>query len=269
MSDTLIKSPSFGDFIFDAVISAEHSREVTVTSHPVQYGAEISDHSYLEPETVNLSIGMSDVMSDIGQAAHSVNAHAQLVQMMQARELVTLVTRLGTYEDMIISSMSTPDDFATMNGIKAQIGFRHVNIVTAAVVLIQNKVSSSKGGYKPPETTEEEVDPDDHTENESIAQKLWKGITAVVGYLVGDESQELVPSGMKMSWEQYKGSRPEDEVNLGYYDVSKAINDAGKTGTASSVPYLDKKYPNATLGTGVTWNGIYYVKTSDGWKAVS
>ena len=116
---TMIISPSYGQFVFDAVLDAVHRREITVTSHPVQYGAEIADHSYIEPEEVSLEIGMSDAMSAVGEEGHSVNAHVQLVQMMEARELVTLVTRLGTYRDMLIVSMTTPDSVAVMNGIKA------------------------------------------------------------------------------------------------------------------------------------------------------
>ena len=57
---TMIVSPTYGRFIFDAVFSTDHSANATVTQHPVQSGASISDHAYMEPDEVSVEIGMTD-----------------------------------------------------------------------------------------------------------------------------------------------------------------------------------------------------------------
>jgi len=153
---TMIKSPSFGKFYFDAVFSTEHQASVTATNHPVQQGASISDHSYIEPDEVTIDIGMTDVMNDAG-SDHSVNAYTTLRAIMEKREPVTLVTRLRTYQNMLITSMSAPDDQSTMNALRATIMFTHINIVSVSVVQVKQKTSGSKtptggssGGKKTP-----------------------------------------------------------------------------------------------------------------------
>lgn len=140
---TMIDSPTFGRVLFDAVFRVEHTMNVTMTKHPVQTGASISDHAYLEPDEVTLEIGMSD--STIGsQDNHSVNTYTLLRKIAEAREPVTLVTRLHSYPNMLITSLSVPDDYTTMHGMKASVYFAAVNIVDVAVTRVQEVASGSK-----------------------------------------------------------------------------------------------------------------------------
>lgn len=140
---TMIVSPTFGRFVFDAVFSMDHQSNVTVTQHPVQAGASISDHAYEEPDEVTLEIGMSDAMSGVG-TNHSVNAYTTLRAIQSKREPVKLITRLKTYNNMVIASISAPDDQTTMFGLKANIYFQEVKIVGVSVVNVQQTVSASK-----------------------------------------------------------------------------------------------------------------------------
>ena len=48
---------------FDGVMSTETEEQLTITSHPVQSGANISDHAYREPTRISMEIFMSDVMA--------------------------------------------------------------------------------------------------------------------------------------------------------------------------------------------------------------
>lgn len=258
---TMLISPSFGEFLFDAVLNTEHNREVTVTNHPVQYGAEISDHSFIEPETVNLQIGMSDAMAEIGQEAHSVNAYAQLVQMMEARELITLVTRLGTYRDMLIVSMSAPDEFSVMNGVKAQIGLKHINIVTSAVVLIQNKVSSSKGGYKQPE--EEEKTPDPEAEDKDWNKSILKIFSDLFNG-ASEASSTMSSSGMKMTWDEYKSNQLSESAK--YTEERMGGREAVDREIQKEISALNNVVTERSVGS--TYVGLYgiYIRTADGWR---
>lgn len=139
---TMIVSPSYGRFTFDAVFRTDHMANVTVTQHPVQTGAAISDHAYSEPDEVTLEIGMSDAVSYAG-TNHSVNAYSQLRAIMAKREPVTLITRLQSYKNMVITSMSAPDDYTTMNALKATIYFRQVEMVSVSTITVQQKVTAS------------------------------------------------------------------------------------------------------------------------------
>lgn len=142
---TMIVSPTYGQFIFDAVFMTNHSANATVTQHPVQSGTSISDHAYMEPDEVSIDIGMTDTAASVsGGASHSVNAYTQLRAIMELRELVTLVTRLRTYRNMLITSISVPDDYRTMYALRASIVFQQINVVSVSTVTVQETVTSSK-----------------------------------------------------------------------------------------------------------------------------
>ena len=142
---TMIASPTMGRIVFDAVFSTDHSANATVTQHPVQSGASIADHAYMEPDEVSVEIGMTDAAANIsGGASHSVNAYAQLRALMELREPFTLITRLRTYQNMLITSISAPDDYKTMNALRASIYFQQVKVVSVSTVTVQEMVTSSK-----------------------------------------------------------------------------------------------------------------------------
>lgn len=147
MATVMIQSPTFGDIYFDAVLKSTHEYQVTATDHPVQGGAQITDHSIVEPEKISMQIGMSDVM---GGERHSEKMFSLLRDLIKAREPVTVVTRFCTYSDMLLISMSVPDELAMMFGMKAELIFRHIEIVTAQVVRVQARIVSSKSDVSTP-----------------------------------------------------------------------------------------------------------------------
>lgn len=142
---TMIVSPTYGRMVFDAVFSTDHSASLTVTQHPVQSGSSVADHAFMEPDEVSIEIGMTDVAAIAsGGASRSVNAYAQLRSIMELREPVTLVTRLKVYRNMLITSMSAPEDYKTMHALRAAIYFQNINMVNVSTVTVQETVTSSK-----------------------------------------------------------------------------------------------------------------------------
>ena len=88
---------------------------------------------------------MTDTAASIsGGASRSVNAYAQLRALMELREPFTLITRLRTYQNMLITSISAPDDYKTMNALRASIYFQQVEVVSVSTVTVQEMVTSSK-----------------------------------------------------------------------------------------------------------------------------
>ena len=139
MINTMLQT-SMGDFYFDAVFKTEHNATMMITEHPVQTGAPIADHAYLEPEEITCEIGMTDVNGD----GLSVQMYQQLRELMGRREPFTLVTRLHSYENMLISALSAPDDYTTMFALKAAIVFKQIRVVQVSTVQVQQTVAGSK-----------------------------------------------------------------------------------------------------------------------------
>ena len=126
-------------YVFDAVLKVEHNPTRRITEHPVQTGANITDHSYQLPNHVSFEIGMSDAMDSYlwgqwdngGPLAKSVVAYQKLVEIQNSGLPVTLQTRLAQYKNMVIENIFAPEDYTTFNSLKCKVHFKE--IMTAGV----------------------------------------------------------------------------------------------------------------------------------------
>jgi hypothetical protein len=148
-------------YVFDAVIRNTHSQQLRKTIHPVQTGASVSPHAYLMPPEIELEIGMSDAMQQYAEGttnfaaltqaiglssgqqqqqitpwtgssqSKSVNAYQQLLTLQRARTLLNLVTRIRSYQNMLITSIDVVEDATTKTSLMARV--RMEMILTASV----------------------------------------------------------------------------------------------------------------------------------------
>lgn len=124
-------------YYFDAVMRVEHAQALVATKHPIQTGASLTDHAYLEPARVILEIGMSDVMDRVlptlftSGSSKSVSAFQTMLDVQASRQPLTLVTRLKTYENMLILDHRAVEDSTTIRG--ARMMFRMEQIFVASV----------------------------------------------------------------------------------------------------------------------------------------
>jgi hypothetical protein len=138
-------SPVETKYVFDAVFRLQHNRRMQKTSHPVLTGANISDHAYLHPAKITLEIGMSDCMASFSQgiwtgyATKSISAWQTLKALQQNRRLITLTTRLDTYNNMLIISIDTSDDNKTKRALKATVVLEEL---LSASVITTNTLSA-------------------------------------------------------------------------------------------------------------------------------
>lgn len=137
-------------YFFDFTFTMDHSINVVTTSHPVQKGADITDHAYRQPDEVTVEVGYSDTVISGGDN-HSLNAFKTLDELATNRTLLKLVTRRKVYNNMIISSISVPDNFETMNSLKATIIFKE--IIIATVLTVSAAGSGTSGSKSGTETT--------------------------------------------------------------------------------------------------------------------
>ena len=132
---------SVGGWFFDAVLKLTHDRGLVITDHPVEEGANITDHSYVRAKTLTLEIGMSDV--GVGgfetRQSRSVSAFEILSEMQEKREPVDVVTRLDTYKNMLIEDIKVDEDNTTTHGLRASVFLREVKIVSAESVMLEGR----------------------------------------------------------------------------------------------------------------------------------
>ena len=74
-------------FFFDGFLNVSHERKLTTTSSPVETGAAIVDHAYVEPAKITMKIIVSDV--------HSFSGHIVCDPESKSEIVVPIITRDG------------------------------------------------------------------------------------------------------------------------------------------------------------------------------
>lgn len=171
----LMVKTNIGGYFFDAVFSVDTEHSLTVTQHPVQTGANISDHAFVNPIRMTMQVGVSDAMAyragaDYGGdgGTKSVQAYRLLCKLQELRTPMQVVTRLNTYQNMLIESIDVSDDVSTLCALKAT-----VNLVQVLVVNVGTEKVSARQWTTGAQRKAQEVQP--KGDNSTIARKIEKG----------------------------------------------------------------------------------------------
>lgn len=151
-SELVYCKTNIGGLFFDAVLNVSTEHAATITSHPVQSGANISDHMYLEPVIISMEIGMSDAMASMvrgqwsGAYTKSVSAYRRLCELQALRIPFTVMTRLNQYQNMVIKSISVNDDVSTLYGLRATVALQQILMAQAVSEKVSARGWISGGG---------------------------------------------------------------------------------------------------------------------------
>jgi hypothetical protein len=129
-------------FEIDAELSGEHGFESEVTDHPVEQGADISDHVRPKPVVVTVEGVVSDTpvgpiadrRGDVNENGVLVNSPSQdalawFLRLRDERQPVAIETSLRRFDSMILQSLSIPTDARTGKALRFRATFKQVRVV--------------------------------------------------------------------------------------------------------------------------------------------
>lgn len=174
-----------GGFFFDAFLRLDHTTKLKITEHPVQTGASITDHAYMEPAQLTIEVGMTDVAKSLlpgqfsGGWSRSVTAYQALKELQAQRIPIQVLTRLGLYKNMLIETITAPDDVKTLYGLRATITLREIIVAEVRTVKISARPqitnSTNRGTQEPVDT------------NKSVAMQIdEKLLGGAIGRMLGN-----------------------------------------------------------------------------------
>lgn len=159
-------------FIPQVTIEEDHLDVLSITDHPVEYGSNITDHSFKHPAELVLKYGWSNsptpsladsvaglVTGAIGSGVATIAGLAQsslsgfnigtdgsgiqttqvnkiydqLVQLQASRILFAIYTGKRFYQDMLIQQLRVETDYTTENALIATLRCRQVIIAKTSV----------------------------------------------------------------------------------------------------------------------------------------
>jgi len=147
----------------DATVREQHTGSNTVTDHPVEQGANISDHSRPDPDRLVLDCIVSNTPLSDG-STHTVesngynftvtaaqdstrapNAYQKLQDLRLNGTLVSVVTTLRTYSSMLIESITIPVDAKTAGAIRFQVNLKQVRVVQNSLTAVTVSKDTRRG----------------------------------------------------------------------------------------------------------------------------
>jgi hypothetical protein len=136
-----LSSPTLSALELDAVLSEQHDFESEVTEHPVESGANVSDHIRNKPATLKLECVVSntpifqkEVVERMGgfrkgSPGRAEDAFATLMRLREEQQPITVATRLKAYSNMAIASISIPRDAKTGDTMRFSLVLKEIRLV--------------------------------------------------------------------------------------------------------------------------------------------
>lgn len=194
----LKRNAKVGIVTFDASVTETHTKENEVTDHPVETGADITDHVRRRPEELEMEVVVSNhpvvILASLtstspldGDFTNPVDrvgtAYQELRRLMNAAELVTVVTTLRQYENMVISGMAVTRDKDNGNVLAAKLSLREIILATTEQVAAPVPKQASNQGVK--NLGKKATKPADASQDASANTSVLKGVSNWVGDQLG------------------------------------------------------------------------------------
>ena len=192
---------SIGGIQLDAVLSESHNSAIRITRNPVEFGADITDHTVIEPKKLSIIAEVSDTplgvaaftqivdlvtglfgSSTVSNLTRSNAAYNALVQLQESREPIEVQTRLKLYKDMIITGIDVTQDkdssrIVNMNMSLEEILITESEVVELSPLQLQEGSARQQGSPADKNGRKEPITPS-NTVNRSVLKSLsnWVGL---------------------------------------------------------------------------------------------
>jgi hypothetical protein len=148
-----------GGIQVDTTIEEFYEDSVEVTEHPVQRGAQISDHAFKRPMELVLTCGWSDANDGSGPNAgvsgsfpggsmqasdYIAGVYSQLLQMQVVLEPISATSGLRNYNNMMITSLRVQRDEKTRYALMVHAFLREVILVDTQNSSVPPQTSQAK-----------------------------------------------------------------------------------------------------------------------------
>jgi len=132
MADLVTIRPkrSLGGFVAQIVVEEQHDDELTITEHPVETGAAITDHAYKNPAKLRLVYGWSNSsLKAAGSPNYVKEVYANLLTLQETRQPFDILTGKRKYTDMLVQSLSVLTEAKTEHSLMVTASCRQIIIV--------------------------------------------------------------------------------------------------------------------------------------------
>ncbi len=151
LQDILLKpTRKLGDIAVQVVVNETTTDTLTITKQPVQQGASVTDHAYMEPTSFSHTIYFTSGATTLGiSAGKSLDQIYQELLTLQASAIpFDIVTPKRIYHNMLMATLTQTTDKLTENCLAIHATYQQIIIVpilATTVPRINQKNPGSNG----------------------------------------------------------------------------------------------------------------------------
>ena len=133
-----IPGKKIGTIDIDAFIQETHTATSTITRYPIESGSNVSDHIYNEPKELSINgyVGVAKLLNPDLSLDRALDAYNAITELMNKRELVTIVSGLRVYNNMHIEDFSVDRTKETGANLVFNMTCKEAQIVTSQTVTV-------------------------------------------------------------------------------------------------------------------------------------
>jgi len=120
------------------VVEEAATDELEITKHPVQDGAQISDHAYIKAADVKIKALFTDDELPLTET------YKKLLELQSSRILFDVVTGKRIYKNMLMKSLSSTTDAETENILSVNFSLEEVLIVQVEVTSVPPRAKQAQ-----------------------------------------------------------------------------------------------------------------------------
>ncbi len=137
--------------VLDCTVNERHSAKARATRHPVEEGADISDHIHHEPDELTLEgvISNTPAIDPISLLTNmdplrADTAYQVLLELVADGTPVRICTSLREYDNMVLESLEIPRSANQTNGVNFTLTARSIRTVSTKTVAATPKEERGK-----------------------------------------------------------------------------------------------------------------------------
>lgn len=134
------KARQIADFKGFVTVSEETTDTLTITKQPVQQGAMITDHAFLNPATFATSILMNE-----NSGKNLDELYKALRDLQSSRVPFTIITPKRTYTNMLMGTIGQTTDKKTEKILALRIACEEIIIVSVTTVQVPRRAQKNPG----------------------------------------------------------------------------------------------------------------------------
>lgn len=128
---------SIGGFVADVTIEEQHQDQLVITEHPVEQGADVTDHAFKKQAQLVVRCGYSNssIQAD-GNSGYVREVYEDFLELQASREPFDVVTGKRFYTNMLIENLACTTDEKTEHALLLTVALKEIIIAETQVVTV-------------------------------------------------------------------------------------------------------------------------------------